>query len=97
MALESCSHGSAGMNFYQKHISPIDGNRCSSYPSCSNYANTALKKHGAVMGWIMTCDRLVRCGRDTSTFSKKVVIKSEVLVFDPVEANDFWWYEKKVE
>ncbi|MCD4742754.1 MAG: membrane protein insertion efficiency factor YidD [Desulfobacteraceae bacterium] len=97
MALESCSHGNPGMNFFQEHISPIDGNRCSSYPSCSQYSNTAFKKHGAVMGWIMACDRLVRCGRDTATLSKKVVINSEVFAFDPVEANDFWWYEEKVE
>ncbi len=49
------------------------------------------------MGWIMSCDRLMRCGRDTSTLSKKIVINSKVVVSDPVEANDFWWYEKKAE
>ena len=97
MTLESCSHGSPGVNFFQKHISPIDANRCSCSPSCSQYSNAALAKHGALIGWIMTCDRLVRCGRDTSTLSKKVVINSQVLVSDPVKANDFWWYEKNAE
>ncbi len=49
------------------------------------------------MGWIMSCDRLMRCGRDTSTLSKKIIINSKIVVSDPVEANDFWWYEKKAE
>lgn len=97
MSLESCSHGSAGVNFFQKHISPIDANRCSCYPSCSIYANKAITEHGALLGWIMTCDRLVRCGRDTSTLSKKIVINSEILASDPVKANDFWWYKKNAE
>jgi hypothetical protein len=95
LPLESCSHGNIGINFYQEHISPIDGNRCSSYPSCSQYANIALKKHGLFLGWAMACDRLMRCGRDTSTLSKKIVINSEIVVFDPVESNDFWFNEKK--
>jgi hypothetical protein len=97
MALESCSHGNAGVAFFQKHISPIDSNRCSNYPSCSHYSNIAFKKHGPVIGWVMTCDRLMRCGRDTSTLSKKIVINSQVVVSDPIEANDFWWYDKKAE
>ncbi len=95
--LESCSHGNSGINFYQKHISPIDGDRCSSYPSCSQYSNIAIKKHGIFLGWIMASDRLIRCGRDTSTLSKKIVINSNVFVFDPVESNDFWWYDEKDE
>ena len=97
MSLESCSHGSPGVKFFQKHISPIDANRCSSYPSCSQYSNAALTKHGALMGWIMTCDRLLRCGRDTSTLSQKIVINSQVIVSDPVKANDFWWYDNNAE
>jgi len=91
----SCSHKSPGLNFYQKHISPIDGDRCSSYPSCSHYANDAIKKHGIILGWIMASDRLLRCGRDTSTLSKKIVIDSKVFIYDSVESNDFWWYDKK--
>ncbi len=95
ITLESCSHGNLGINFYQKHISPIDGDRCSSYPSCSHFANKALKKHGLFLGWAMASDRLLRCGRDTATLSPKVKIDSEVLVFDPVTANDFWLYKEK--
>ena len=65
------------------------------YPSCSRYASRAFEKHGAIFGWIMTCDRLVRCGRDEVKLSPKVIVNKQELVYDPVEANDFWWFEKE--
>lgn len=82
------------LSFYQKHISPADGSRCPMYPSCSHYAAQAFKKHGFVMGWIMSCDRLVRCGRDESKLAGRVVIEGHELIYDPVRSNDFWWSEK---
>jgi putative component of membrane protein insertase Oxa1/YidC/SpoIIIJ protein YidD len=82
------------LNFYKNHISVVDGNRCPMYPSCSSYASSAFKKHGPVLGWIMSCDRLVRCGRDEADVSGKVIVNSHQLIHDPVEANDFWWFEK---
>jgi len=81
--------------FYQEHISVVDGNRCSMYPSCSRYASRVFKKHGPVIGWIMTCDRLVRCGRDESNISMKVIVNHQELIYDPVGANDFWWFKKE--
>jgi hypothetical protein len=62
------------------------------YPSCSGYAAQALKKHGPVMGWIMTCDRLLRCGRSDTRLAPRVRFHDRTLTFDPVEANDFWWF-----
>ena len=53
------------INFFSEHISPADGDRCMMVPSCSHYAAGAVKKHGALIGWVMACDRLVRCGTDT--------------------------------
>ena len=81
--------------FYQEHISVVDGNRCTMYPSCSRYASRAFKKHGPVIGWIMTCDRLVRCGRDEANISIKIIVDHQELIYDPVGANDFWWFEKE--
>jgi len=89
--------GNKVINFYQEHISRVDGDRCPMYPSCSSYASAAIEKHGFVMGWIMACDRLVRCGRDEVNLSEKIIVNGHKLVFDPVEANDFWWFEKKNE
>jgi putative membrane protein insertion efficiency factor len=80
------------LRFYQATISRADGNRCPMYPSCSHYAAQALKKHGPVMGWIMTCDRLLRCGRSDTRLAPQVRIHGRPLTFDPVEANDFWWF-----
>jgi hypothetical protein len=65
------------------------------FPSCSNYAAQAIKKHGSVLGWIMSCDRLVRCGRDEIHISRTIFASKQELIFDPVKANDFWWFERK--
>ncbi|WP_022663771.1 membrane protein insertion efficiency factor YidD [Desulfospira joergensenii] len=83
------------IRFYQEHISPIDGARCPMHPTCSEYAGKAIQKHGPVLGWIMACDRLVRCGRDEVRLSRHVWVRGETKVFDPVENNDFWWFKEK--
>ena len=83
------------IKFYQTYISGIDGNRCPMSPSCSNYAAKAIDKHGLLIGWIMTCDRLVRCGRDETHLSPEVTVNGRHLFYDPVKANDFWWFPSK--
>lgn len=35
--------------------------RCRFYPSCSSYALTALRKHGAAKGTALAARRLLRC------------------------------------
>ncbi len=79
------------VKFFQKHISRIDGDRCSMYPSCSQYCINALKKHGYFLGWIMSCDRLMRCGRDEVKLSAPIHVNNKKLTYDPVSNNDFWW------
>jgi len=83
------------LKFYQKHISVVDGNRCAMYPSCSHYASQAMEKHGVILGWIMANDRLVRCGRDEADIAPKIILNNQILIYDPVESNDFWWFGKK--
>ena len=80
---------------YQAHISGIDGNRCPMYPHCSQYCAQAIRKHGFGLGWIMACDRLLRCGRDEVQLSPHVRMNGRELIFDPVSANDFWWFSPK--
>lgn len=79
------------VEFYRKYISTVAGSRCSMYPSCSKYSIDALKKHGPVVGYIMTCDRLMRCGRDEVRLSSPVWINGKRRCYDPVRNNDFWW------
>ncbi len=83
------------IKFYQAHISGIDGNRCPMYPNCSQYCAQAIQKHGFGLGWIMACDRLLRCGRDEVRLSPHVRVNGRELIFDPVSANDFWWFSPK--
>ncbi len=46
---------------YQYAISPMLGQRCKYYPSCSNYAIDALREHGVVRGLGLASWRLLRC------------------------------------
>ena len=46
---------------YRWLISPVLGQRCRYLPTCSEYALTALDRHGAVRGGWLTLKRLGRC------------------------------------
>lgn len=46
---------------YQKYISPMFPPTCRYYPTCSNYAIDAIKKHGIVKGIIIGIFRILRC------------------------------------
>jgi len=81
------------IKFYRNYISGADSNRCSMYPSCSQYCIETFKKHGLFLGWIMCSDRLLRCGRDETKLSVPVWINDEKHSFDPVNNNDFWWQQ----
>jgi putative component of membrane protein insertase Oxa1/YidC/SpoIIIJ protein YidD len=91
--------GSAGesvliypIKFFSRYLSAADGDRCPMAPSCSTYCVDAIKKHGLWVGWMMTCDRLMRCGRDELRLSPAVRGQGGRHCYDPVERNDFWWY-----
>ncbi|WP_288765779.1 membrane protein insertion efficiency factor YidD [uncultured Varibaculum sp.] len=49
------------VSFYQRYLSPLFPPRCKYYPSCSNYALSAVKIHGALKGSLLSVWRLVRC------------------------------------
>jgi len=46
---------------YRYFISPLLGPRCRFYPSCSSYAEEAIKVHGAVKGGWLATKRICRC------------------------------------
>ena len=46
---------------YQIAISPMLGNRCRFFPSCSEYAIEALEKHGMPKGGWLGVRRIGRC------------------------------------
>ena len=47
--------------FYQRWISPLKAPTCRFYPSCSQYAITAIETHGAAKGALLSVKRLFRC------------------------------------
>lgn len=49
------------IKFYQYFISPVLGNNCRFYPSCSNYGLEAIRYHGAFKGSYLTLRRLIKC------------------------------------
>jgi uncharacterized protein len=79
------------IRFYQHYISPVIGDRCQMYPSCSSYAIQAFKKHGCLIGAVMTSDRLIHEANETD-YVPLIEKEGELGYYDPVSANDFWWY-----
>ena len=47
--------------FYQRCISPLTPPSCRFTPTCSEYAEQALRKHGPLKGLYLTVRRLLRC------------------------------------
>lgn len=46
---------------YQLLLSPMLGQKCRFYPTCSNYAIEALRTHGAARGSWLAARRVCRC------------------------------------
>jgi uncharacterized protein len=49
------------IKLYQKLVSPMVGQRCKYYPSCSEYAAQAITKFGILRGLVLAGWRLLRC------------------------------------
>ncbi len=46
---------------YKRVISPLFGNACRFYPSCSDYAHEAIVRYGWFRGGWLAVKRLVKC------------------------------------
>jgi len=46
---------------YQLLLSPLGGERCKYYPSCSEYAVQAIERFGILRGLVLAGWRLLRC------------------------------------
>ena len=49
------------LRIYQLFISPLLGNHCRFYPSCSQYAREAIEQYGVLRGGWLAIRRLLRC------------------------------------
>ena len=77
------------LTFFSKAISPVDGDRCPSYPTCAAYSKEAFQKNGALLGTLMTVDRLLH-EADEAQFSPTVNVYGVSRIYDPVSANEVW-------
>jgi putative component of membrane protein insertase Oxa1/YidC/SpoIIIJ protein YidD len=57
------------IGFYQKYISGIRGQECPMYPSCSNYGLKTFTETNFLSAFVLTSDRLLRCGHDHNNYS----------------------------
>jgi len=79
------------LRFYQQVISEVDGARSNMYPTGSDYARRVIKKHGALLGIVLTAERLLREGNEKQV-SPRIRKYGIWRIYDPVEANDWWWH-----
>ncbi len=49
------------VRFYRKHVSPARSPCCRFIPTCSEYALTAIERHGALRGGFLALRRVLRC------------------------------------
>lgn len=49
------------IRFYRAAVSPLLPSTCRYAPTCSEYAETAVRRHGAVRGGWMAVKRVLRC------------------------------------
>lgn len=52
---------SAALRGYQLILSPLIGPRCRHLPTCSEYAEEALNRHGLASGGWLAIKRIARC------------------------------------
>ena len=49
------------IKIYRKFISPVLPDSCRFYPTCSQYAITAIEKYGPGKGSVLAARRILRC------------------------------------
>ena len=49
------------LRFYKLAISPFLGQNCRFYPSCSSYAEQAIRQHGVGKGCLLAGRRICKC------------------------------------
>ncbi|MBI2237571.1 MAG: membrane protein insertion efficiency factor YidD [Actinobacteria bacterium] len=60
------------------------GGQCRFYPSCSHYAEGAIRTHGAAKGTLMAAWRVLRCGPFTAGGVDRVPSRRSGATYDAI-------------
>jgi len=71
------------IRMYQLLIAPSKGSNCPMHPHCSLYGQMAFERYNPMQAFIMTADRLHRCGHDLTNYDS-VEINDSVRFEDPL-------------
>ncbi|MDH3890765.1 MAG: membrane protein insertion efficiency factor YidD [candidate division Zixibacteria bacterium] len=77
---------SGAIILYQKLISPARGTSCPMHPHCSEYGREAFANHSPIRAYIMTADRLLRCGHDLNQY-RPTSVDGRRRYFDPIDLD----------
>ncbi len=75
--------------FLKEVISRVDGPRCSMYPTDTQFALEASKRHGVVLGLLFLVDRLFHEWSE-SRRAPVIAVYGKERFYDPLDENDFW-------
>lgn len=73
---------------YRATLSGWLGGQCRFYPTCSHYAEDAIRLHGAVRGSVLAAWRIARCGPFTAGGVDHVPPISAARAFDGVTRRE---------
>lgn len=91
MALSKTEGGGGELLFQclRDVISKVDGARCPMYPTDTQFAVEAARRHGLVLGLLFFVDRLFHEWSETKK-APTIVVHGRKRFYDPLDANDFW-------
>jgi putative membrane protein insertion efficiency factor len=78
------------VRLYRLTLSGWLGGQCRFYPSCSHYAEDAIRLHGAVRGSAMAAWRIARCGPFTAGGVDHVPPRRSRPEYDAVIQDEAW-------
>lgn len=80
---------------YRATVSRVDGDRCPSHPTCSQYALEAVRAHGPLLGAVLTAGRL-QAEADEAAFAPRIFVGGRWKVYSPVD-DDLAFFRGRLE